>query len=116
MFVDEFGPFRKGQEWFGIKSVPVSIAGKAVMLAGVEGGDARFGPCQFPIEIVQRLVTWFDNPLAAEALVPPTQVGHFTRAGKRVIDKEVPMAGFRTMDRVFLTRDGKVMSYDPAAA
>lgn len=107
MVVDDLGPFRKDQYWFGIKEWPtVAIAGRAVML-GIESNEGTVRPCQFPTDVVERLTRWFDDPREAEQLMPPTRIVENNK------EREIPFEGFRTMDKVFVDRNGRTISYDP---
>lgn len=108
MFVDEFGMFRKDQHWFGLKGIPVAVAGKGVILS--RAGPDEFGPCQMEVERVAATIAWYDDPREAEALVPPSRI--YDKPGGRLI-KEAPADGFRTMDKEFVSRDGKVIPFDP---
>lgn len=112
MIVDEFGPFRKQQLWFGIKGQPVSIAGRGIILGHPVSPEDGFTSCQMDVGAVERTLRWFDDPAEAEALVPPSRITA-GRLGKTL--EEVPFAGFRTMDKELIDRNGKVMVYDPTA-
>jgi hypothetical protein len=113
LVLDEFGPYRKAQSWFGIVNMPVSLAGKAVMLGVPANEDSQYAPCQYPEDAVRNLIRWFDNPAEAEALMPTTKLTTKPNGKGKVLKEEPMTTAFRTMDRQFVTRDGKVSAYDP---
>jgi hypothetical protein len=107
--LDEFGIFRKDQNWFGLHAEPnVALAGRMLILQNPAGEDGLYRPCQMDVEAISKVIKWFDNPQEAEALVPDTQL----IARGKVIGTE-KVSGFRTMDKQFVNRNGQVSVYDP---
>ncbi len=108
ILLDEFGPMRKDQYWFGFNNIPgVSMAGRGLILALRD--DDGYGSCQFDLPVVERSISWFDDPKDAEALMPKARLTD--NRGKMISTYDFDK--FRTMDKVLVGRDGKVIAYDP---